>query len=167
MAETMVGKAHAFALRGTLIETVSGATYNARTNLQSIRVGTNGELDQIIGQTGDINALLFSGDFLEMTCEVIPEGATQVAAYLGCTIPKRGTGFNATSFGANQAGTITNIPIGPFENSGVNNSGSGVTDTQPWIFISGEINAPNNNKWSMTWTLRRYPGITVATSITA
>ena len=164
---TQVGKGHGFSLYGTLIDTVSGAYYNTRTNLQSIRVGTNGELDQIIGQTGEVNSLLFSGDFLEMTCEVIPESATQLGAYQGAKIPPRGTGFNASAFGKTPEGTIVNIPMGPFTNSGVNNTGSGVTDSQPWIFISGEVNAPANGKWSMNWTLHRYPGITSATAISS
>ena len=167
MAETQVGKGHAHDLGGTLIDLVSGAYFNTRTNLQSIRASTNGELDQIVGQTGDVNSLIFSGDFIEMTCEVLPEGATLTAAYQGVTIPARGTGFNASGFGTLPSGTIINIPIGPFTNSGINNTGSGVTDTQPWIFISGEFNAPAAGKWSMTWTLRRYPSITSATAISS
>ena len=168
MAETQVGKGHAHDLGGTLIDLISGTHYNARTNLQSIRVSTNGELDQIIGQSGDVNSLIFSGDFLEMTCEVLPEGASLTLAYEGVKIPARGTGFDATGFGTLPSATIVYIPIGPFLTSGVNNTGTSVaSDTQPWIFISGEFNAPAAGKWSMTWTLRRYPSITSATAISS
>lgn len=165
---TQTGKGHANTLYGALIDTVSGDYYNTRVNLQSIRVSTNGELDQIISQTGDVASLIFSGDFLEMTCEVIPEGATQVAAYQGVKVPARGTGFNASGFGTNSDGTVTPIPLGPFSFSGINNIGATAAgNPQPWIFISGEINAPASGKWSMNWTLRRYPSITSSTPITA
>ena len=165
MAELHVGKGHAFSLDGFLVNDSLG-TYTSRLNLQSVRVSTNGEVDQIVGQSGEIESVMFTGDFLEASFEVIPEGATLANAYLGCAIPQRGTRFTATGFGTKPDGTITLVPIGPFLNSGVNSSGTSVTDTQPWVFISGELNAGVNGKWTASWTMRRYPNVTVS-AITA
>jgi len=158
MGNTQVGKGYKVGLSGALLDTTSGTYYTAKINIQSVRVSTNGELDQIVAQDGDIKGLIATGDFLEATFEVIPEGATQADALTGCRIPARLKAFSASGFG--------NIPLGPFLNSGINTTGSSVTDTQPWIFISGDINGPANGKWSMTWVMRRFPSITNSTPIT-
>lgn len=164
MANPQYGRGHAETLSGALMELASGTFYAARINLQSAKFSVAGGLDEI-KESGQIKSLIFSGDYLEAVFEVLPEAAaSQSAAYqYGCSMPARGTAFNASGFGP------VAIPLGPFTVSGINNSGSSPspgTDTMPWFFINGELNAMSDGKWTASWTMRRYKNITSGTAVT-
>lgn len=160
---TQIGKGHALALTGTLVDLVSGAYYSTRVNLQSVRISTAGDLIETKDQSGEVSGLTALGDYLEAEFEVLPEGATLDAAWEGLKMPPRLTGFNASGFGGGN-----NLPFGPFLIDGFNSTGTGVsTDTMPWIFISGSVNGTNTGHWTMTWTMRRYKSITAANVISS
>ena len=158
-----IGKGHAFSLKGALIDKATGAYYATRVILNSCRIRLSGEWTEIKDQTGEINSFITSGDALEAVFEVIPQGATQILAFAGASLPPRGTDFDATGFGTNSAGTLTRIPMGPFLTDGFNNDD---TNLQEWYFYDGEVTATNTGHWTAQWTMRRYfnvSGAAVAT----
>jgi len=164
---TQYGAAQNHSLSGFLLDLATGTKYLANCNWQSVRIGSEGEWEEVSDKGGDIKSIIIHGSYLEMSVEAVPQGVpattgvsgTLANAAAGAKLMPRGTPFEATGFGA------ALIPIGPFTNSGINTSGSGVTDVEPWYLYSAELNATNTGKWTTTMTLRRYKGITATTAV--
>jgi hypothetical protein len=157
-----VGQNHS--LSGFLLDLATGTAYLATCNWQSVRVGSEGEWEEVAGKDGEIASFIVHGNYLEMSVEAVPQGASLSAAAATAKLPPRGTPFSATGFGA------AHIPVGPFTTSGINTAagslGSVGADTNPWYLYSAELNATNTGKWTTTMTLRRYKGITATAAIT-
>lgn len=125
------------------------AKYSAATVIPSIRLGMAGGEDEIPGQDGNIQGINFMGDYIEATFEVIPKGATKAAALAAAGAPERGTSFTAVGF--------PNVPFGAFTTNALNGAN--------WILWNATMNGSTTEKFSMEFTMRRYPGITATTFV--
>lgn len=124
-------------------------------NLQTLRTTHAAEIDRVRNQGGDTSGLIASDEMVECDFDFIAEGST-IANAKKNGIP-----------GALAGVTVTGLPIiacGPFTDA-LNTNG---VNTQPWIYEGGgTITGAHNGKWTATLPLKRYPGITSATVISA
>lgn len=151
---TQLGTGHIHSLSGGALGCAALAGY-VSPNLQTLRVSHSADRLAIKSQAGKTTGLIFEDDSIECTFEVIAEGTTIANAKLSAGLPPAGSGF-----------TITGLPIiafGGFTDA-LNTNGA---NTQPWIYEGGgSLNLVNDDKGTVTITLKRYLQITSATPIT-
>lgn len=144
----MVGKGYIVGMESGSVSIPSLPAYFS-PNLQGGSVSHNTEIDRVPNERGQIEGVIPTQEFLEISFNVVPRGAstTQAKASAGLPLPCQGI-------------TITGLPvmrIGSFADAlnGTN-----------WVYEGGgEVTMSSTEKWSMTLPLRRYPAITSTTGI--
>jgi len=147
----MLGKGYIFSLDGAALAT--GLSGYVSPNLKSAKIRHVGEIERVKGQNAITKGLLSGDEFLELNWDFIPEGTTIANAKLSAGLP---TLLSVV--------TITGCPvinIGSF--SDALNSAVGSI----WIYEGGgELTGESESKWTATFPLRKYLGITSGSAIT-
>jgi hypothetical protein len=156
---TQIGKAHIYGLSGATIKNAAtwGVLY---PNMQSVRLSHNAKVDEIKGQGGEVGSIIASGETLECTFELIPEGSDTIStiadAKTVCGIPP-----------TLAAMTIAGLPVVAMGCWSDALNTAGTPSGSLWIYMGGaSVNGVNDDKWTVSFPCKRFPEITSATPLT-
>jgi hypothetical protein len=129
-------------------------------NLQGLDFSHKGEVSKIADQGGATAVLYVCDEWIELTFDYIPQGATSADAKNAATIPPLLSKAEICG--------LPVIPIGSFAD-GLNTHtgtatsspfGGDAASTQPWVYEGdGGGSGKNKEHWDGKITLRRYTGI--------
>lgn len=124
-------------------------------NLQGLDFNHKGEIARIPDQSGQTATLIVTDEWIELTFDFIPQGATLANAKLSAQVPQLLAKFEICG--------LPIIPIGSFAdglNTHTSAFGGDAASTQPWIY-EGDSGGSGKAKehWDGKLTLRRYVGI--------
>ena len=154
---TPIGTAHLFGIPATFTAYNATPTGDAVSgyimpNLTSADVKHVASSDMTHAKTGGITNLTVSGEYIECTFELIPEGTSVANATTSGNIFAAGTTFGITGMPA--------IIVGPFADAW-NVTGSTSPLQNRWIYTDGGSSRHSSTgKVIQTVTLRRFPDIT-------
>lgn len=147
------GKGQIFGLAGGTIVFTNPAgaaiTGYITPDLQTLRVAHGSKVDEIKGQDGEYNAFIVSGERFECEFTYIPQGSTVANAKLSAQLPPIGS-----------SGVISGLPVI------IMGSIADVFNTGVWYYQGGgSTNQQNDQHWTGSFTLVRYPGIATTTAL--
>lgn len=153
MAVTFQGKGFVFGTPASYTafdtaNTTLGAGY-VSPSTEGATVSHNTEVERVQDSDGDIVAVIMTGEYVECSFDLRPEGSTVANARLAATLPPVGATFQITGMPIIKVGAFVDV---------FNTDGS---DTKKWIYEGGgQVRGTNTGKYTVTLPLRRYQGIT-------
>lgn len=172
---TQLNKAHVFGIPATFVlyapngsSAISGYT---SPNISGANLTHHAQEDMIKSSTGEYTGIIMSGEYLECTFDLVPEGTTsQALAALSAPLPALGSSVAITGLPYIPSGGTTDGSAGGFCDGtwgAFNSGGSGVTLNR-WIYSGGGSWKLNNaGHATMTLPLKRFTSTAGITGLSA
>ena len=140
MASAQTGRVELFGL-GTGFANISGQHNTSQfVTARAIKLEHTAKVDEIKGQDGDVNSIIFSGMRLKADIEYIAQGNNAVEAAVAAKLPNFGATANLTGF--------VNITVGSFVDALNGNT---------WYYLGGgSVNLTSDGETSQTISLHKF-----------
>ena len=159
MAVTFQGKGYVYGTPASYTafdtaNTTLGAGYLSPAT-EGVSVTHNADVERVQDADGDFAAVILTGEYVECSFDLRPEGSSVSDARLAATLPPIGATFQITGMPIIKVGAFVDV---------FNTNGS---DAKKWIYEGGgQVRGTNTGKYMVTLPLRRYQGITPGAAIT-